>query len=142
MSYANVRKKLPIASAAIRFFGVSFLVFATFNPSYYSITTWIIGDTSLPTMKAFVGFVLALTWLTVLRISIQGLQRIGLAYIGMAIAIGALLESQFHILRHMPPYSLFLLAELGFALAITFGLVFAFWMRQFAGQSSVVKNPP
>jgi hypothetical protein len=142
MSYANVRKKLPWKSALVRFLAVCFLVFATFNPSLYSISTWIISDASLLTVKAFIGFALVLTWLIVLRIAIQGLQWLGLAYIGMAAVIGMLLEWQFPMFRYLPLYSQVLMAELGIALAITFGLVFSYWVRQFAGQSAVVKHPP
>ncbi|HKJ62234.1 MAG TPA: DUF6524 family protein [Hyphomicrobiales bacterium] len=141
-SYAVVRKKLPVTGSIIRFLAMSFLVLATFNPSYYSIATWIISDTSLLSIKAFTGFALALIWLIVLRMSLAGMGWLGLAYIGMAIAIGALLEWQFGILRHFSVYTQILLAELAFAFAIAFGLVFSFWVRQFAGQSSVVKNPP
>lgn len=142
MSYANVRKKLPVQSAVVRFLAVSFLVFATFNPSFYSITTWIISDASLLTIKAFIGFTLVLTWLAVLRIAIHGLQWIGVAYLGMAIVVGALLELQFEVLQYFSTYAKILLVELAFALAVTFGLVISYWVRQFAGQSAVVKNPP
>jgi hypothetical protein len=141
-SYANVRKKLPITSSLVRFLVVSFLVFATFNPSYYSIATWIISDASFISIKAVIGFGLVLTWVIVLRMSIHGLQWIGVTYIGMAIVTGALLELQFGVLQYFSSYAKILLAELAFALTVTFGLVISYWVRQFAGQSAVVKNPP
>lgn len=141
-SYANVRKKLPITSSLVRFLAVSFLVFATFNPSYYSIATWIISDASFISIKAVIGFGLVLTWVIVLRMAIHGLQWIGVIYIGMAIVIGALLELQFGMHQHLSIYAKILLAELAFALTVTFGLVISYWVRQFAGQSAVVKNPP
>lgn len=141
-SYALVRKKLPLTSSLVRFLAVAFLVFATFNPSYYAIATWIISDASFISIKAVIGFGLALTWLIVLRMSFHGLQWIGVIYIGMAIVVGALLELQFGLLQHFSIYAKILLAELAFALAVTFGLVISYWVRQFAGQSAVVKNPP
>jgi hypothetical protein len=60
----------------------------------------------------------------------------------MAIVIGALLELQFGMHQHLSIYAKILLAELAFALTVTFGLVISYWVRQFAGQSAVVKNPP
>jgi hypothetical protein len=141
-SHASVRRNLPLASVAARFLLVAFLVFGTFNPSYYSAVTWIVSDGAHLSIKAFLGFALALCWMVVLRISLAGLGWIGLAYIGAALAILLLLEVQFGVLRLFSPYVLVILAEFAFSGAVALGLVFAYWVRQASGQSAVVKMPP
>jgi hypothetical protein len=141
-SHASVRRNLPLASVAARFLLMAFLVFATFNPSYYSISTWIFSEPSLLSIKLVAGFGLILTWLIVLRIVIGGLGSIGLVYLGLALAVLALLGAQFGLPRGFSTQALLVMAELGLAIALTFGLVFSYWVRQASGQSAVVKNPP
>lgn len=141
-SSAYVRRKLPLASVLARFLLVAFWVFATFNPSYYSLSTWLISDTSLPAVKIFVAFGLGLSWLILLRIAIAGLGRLGLAYIGLASLAFLLLDAQFGLLRFLSFYELVLMTEFGIAGILTFGLVLSYWVRQAAGQSPVVKRPP
>jgi hypothetical protein len=141
-SHASVRRNLPLASVAARFLLMAFLVFATFNPSYYSISTWIFSEPSLLSIKLVAGFGLILTWLIVLRIVIGGLGSIGLVYLGLALAVLAVLGAQFGLPRGLSTQALLVMAELGLAIALTFGLVFSYWVRQASGQSAVVKNPP
>lgn len=141
-SHANVRRNLPGSSVLARLLLMTFLVFATFNPSYYSITTWLLSDTSVPSIKALVAFALALTWLTVLRISLAGLGSLGLAYIGLSLVVLSLIEVQFGFLRFFSAYAVTLLIELGLSVALAFGLVLSYWVRQASGQSAVVKRPP
>lgn len=141
-SHGNVRRKLPLASVLARFLFVAFLVFATFNPSYYSILTWIVSSPSLLSIKALIAFALALCWLIVLRLSLAGLGWFGLAYVVGAFVILALLELQFEWLRLFSDYTLLLLVQLAVAIVLTFGLVFSYWVRQASGQSPVVKRPP
>ena len=141
-SHAYVRRRLPLASVLARFLIVSFGVFATFNPSYYSISTWLLSDFSLPSVKGFVAFSLMMSWLLLLRISLAGLRQIGRAYVGLAIVIMLLFEAQFGFLRLFSAYMLTLLGELALAVLLTFGLVFSYWVRQASGQSAVVKRPP
>jgi hypothetical protein len=140
--YGTVRRKLPFASVLVRFLLAAFLVFATFNPSYYSISTWLISGTSVLSIRAFVGFALLLTWIIVLRISLAGLGWLGLAYVGVTFLIGALFEIQFEFIHLVPEYALILASELTFASILTFGLVFSYWIRQVSGQSPIVKMPP
>jgi hypothetical protein len=141
-SHASVRRNLPLASVTARFLLMAFLVFATFNPSYYSISTWIFSEPSLLSVKLVAGFGLILTWLIMLRIVIGGLGSIGLVYLGLALAVLALLGAQFGLPRGLSTQALLVMAELGLAIALTFGLVFSYWVRQASGQSAVVKNPP
>jgi hypothetical protein len=141
-SHASVRRNLPLASVAARFLLMAFLVLATFNPSYYSISTWIFSGPSLLSVKFVAGFGLILTWLIVLRIVIGGLGSIGLVYLGLALAVLALLGAQFGLPQGFSTQALVVMAELGLAIALTFGLVFSYWVRQASGQSAVVKNPP
>jgi hypothetical protein len=141
-SHAYVRRKLPLASVLARFLLVAFWVFATFNPSLYSLSTWLLSDYSLSSVKIFVAFSLALCWLIVLRIALAGLGGLGLAYVGLAFLSFALLEAQFGLLRFFSTYALVLIGELVIALILTFGLVLSYWIRQAAGQSAVVKRPP
>jgi hypothetical protein len=117
-------------------------VFLTFNPSYYSISTWLLSKSSMLSVKALAGFALALLWLIVLRLSLAGLGWLGLGYIGLSLLILALIEAQFSFLRFLSAYTLWLLVELGFALSLALGLVFSYWVRQASGQSAVVKRPP
>ncbi len=141
-NHASVRRKLPLASILARFLLVAFLVFATFNPSYYSILTWLLSDFSHPSVKALIAFGLALTWLIVLRISFAGLGRLGWTYVGLAILVLTLLEAQFALLRPFSTYLLVVMSELALAVVLTFGLVLSYWVRQASGQSAVVKTPP
>lgn len=141
-SHASVRRNLPLASVAARFLLMTFLVLATFNPSYYAISTWIFSGPSLLSVKILVGFGLMLTWLIVVRIVLGGLGRLGLAYLGLALIVLILLVAQFGLPRGVSTYTLVLAAELGLAIALTFGLVLSYWVRQASGQSAVVKNPP
>ena len=140
-NHASVRRKLPLASVAARFLLVAFFVFATLNPSYYSILTWLISDFSLVSAKAFIAFGLALSWLILLRMSIEGLGWLGLAYVGFAFLALVLLEVQFGWLHLFSTYTLLVMAEFALAIILTFGLVFSYWVRQASGQSAVVKIP-
>jgi hypothetical protein len=141
-SHASVRRNLPLASVAARFLLMAFLVFATFNPSYYSLSTWILSGSSPPSVKACVAFGLILTWLIVLRMVLSGLLLLGRIYVGMALLVLALLAAQYGVPRTFSMRLLVLLAELGLSAFLTFGLVFSYWVRQASGQSAVVKNPP
>lgn len=141
-SHANVRRKLPWPGVLARCLLTTSLVFLTFNPSYYSISTWLLSKSSMLSVKAFAAFALALLWLIVLRISLAGLGRLGLAYIALSLLILALIEAQFSFLSFFSAYALLLLVELGLALTLALGLVFSYWVRQASGQSPVVKRPP
>ncbi len=138
-SYANVRKALPLAGILARFLLVTFLTLATFNPSYYSVSTWIVSDGSLISLKAVTGFGLAAVWIVLLRMSLEGLGWLGLGFTGMAALIGAILAAQFGLLDGVAGYTLVLLLQIAFAATITFGLVFSYWVRQATGQSAVYK---
>lgn len=140
-NHASVRRKLPLASVAVRFLLVAFLVFATLNPSYYSIVTWMLSGFSLLSAKAFIGFGLALAWLILIRMSVEGMGWLGIAYVGFAILVLALLDVQFGWVGWFSTYTLLLLAELVLSTILTFGLVFSYWVRQASGQSAVVKIP-
>jgi hypothetical protein len=141
-SHGNVRRILPWPGVLARCLLMVSLVFATFNPSYYSISTWLLSDSSMPSVKALVAFGLALTWLIVLRISLAGLGWLGLVYIGLSLLILALIEARFGFLRFLSTFGATLFVELGLAVALAFGLVFPYWVRQASGQSAVVKRPP
>jgi len=141
-SHAQVRRNLPLASVAARFLLVALLVFATVNPSHYSILTWIMSASAFLSLKAVIAFGLALAWLILLRISLAGLGWLGLAYVGMAFLALALLEAQFKLLRLFSSFTLLIMAELALAIVLTFGLVFSYWVRQASGQSPIVKRPP
>jgi hypothetical protein len=141
-NHATVRRNLPLASVAARFLLMAFLVFASFNPSYYSISAWLFSDSSLLSVKLVAGFGLMLTWLIVLRIVIGGFGWLGFVYLGLALAVLVLFGAQFGLPRGFSTRALVLMAELGLSIALTFGLVFSYWVRQASGQSTVVKNPP
>ena len=141
-SHAYVRRKLPLAGVLARFLMMAFLIFATFNPSYYSISTWLLGGPAMLSIKVCAAFGLALVWLIVLRLALAGLGRLGLVYIGLALLTLSLIEAQFAVLRVFSGYALTLLAELALTIVLTFGLVFSYWVRQASGQSAVVKRPP
>jgi|EndMetStandDraft_4_1072995.scaffolds.fasta_scaffold167869_2 hypothetical protein len=141
-SHAYVRRKLPLAGVLARFLLVSLLIFATFNPSYYSILTWIAGSSSPISIKAFVMFTLALSWMIILRFSLAGLGRLGLLYVAATGLALFLLEMRFGFLPSVSAYTLTILIELALAVIVTFGLVFSYWVRQASGQSAVVKRPP
>jgi len=141
-NYGLVRRNLPLASVAARFLLVAFLVFATVNPSHYSILTWIVSGSAILTAKAVIAFGLALAWLILLRISLAGLGWLGLAYVGLAFLVLALLEAQFKLLHLFSSFTLVIMAELALAIVLTFGLVFSYWVRQASGQSAIVKTPP
>lgn len=141
-SHAYVRRRLPLASVLARFLFVAFWVFATFNPSYYSISTWLLSNFSIASVKGFTAFSLMLSWVLLLRISLAGLMQIGRVYVGLAVVVMLLFEAQFGFLHSFSAYMLVLLGELAFAIVLTFGLVFPYWVRQASGQSAVVKRPP
>lgn len=141
-SYAVVRRKLPLWGLLGRFLLPCFLVFATYNPSYYSLTSWIISGVSSPSVRLFLGFSLVVTWIVILRISFAGLDRLAWYFVISFIIILALLEIEFHIFRSLQSFTLILLLELLAAAVLAFGLVQSYWVRAIAGQSPVVKTPP
>jgi hypothetical protein len=141
-SHALVRRHLPLASVAARFLLVAFLVFATVNPSHYSILTWILSDSPFLNAKAVIAFGLALSWLILLRISLAGLGWLGFAYVALAFVVLALVEMQFELLHLFSPFALVIMAQFALAIVLTFGLVFSYWVRQASGQSAIVKRPP
>jgi hypothetical protein len=142
MSYAVVRKTLPFWGVVGRFLLPCFLVFATYNPSYYSLTTLIISDVSNPAVRAFLAFSLGLGWLIILRISFAGLGRIGWFFILSFVTILILMEIELQIFRSLSSFSQILLLELLAAGILSFGLVQSYWVRGISGQSAIIKNPP
>src|SRR5262245_54287547 len=128
-SYASVRRNLPLASLAARFLLIGFLVFATYNPSGYAISIWIVSGSAPLSARVFVAFGLMLTWLILVRIVVGGLQQLGVVYVCLAFIVVMLLTAQYGVPRGFSMRLLILIAELGLTVVLTFGLVFSFWVR-------------
>lgn len=141
-SYAQVRRTLSWTSVLARFLLVSYLVFATYNPSNYSLLTWILSGVSNWSVRLFLLFSLGLAWLIILRLSFQGLGRLGAFFIACALFLLFLTEARFGFLADLPRFQLLIVVELLVAVFITFGLVLSYWVRQASGQSPIVKHPP
>ena len=141
-SYAVVRRKLPWWGLVSRFLVPCFLVFATYNPSYYSLTTWIMSDVSNPSVRLFLGFSLLVCWIIILRVSLAGLDRLAWYFVMSFVIIVVFLELEFRVLANLQSFTLILLLELLAATVLAFGLVQSYWVRAIAGQSPVVKTPP
>jgi len=141
-SYAQVRLRLPWRGVLWRFVVVCYLVFATYNPSHYSLTLWAVSGASQIGLRTFVLFCLALAWLIVLRLSLQGLGRLGAFYVASAFFVLYLIGNRLDLDLSVSPFLLIVMAELLFAAVITFGLVFSYWVRQACRQSPIVKHPP
>ena len=142
ISFAQVRRRLPWRGVLERCLVVCFLVFATYNPTNYSLSLWLISGTSAFSVRLMVACSLFVLWVVVLRVSFSGLRGYGVFMLAcLALATG-LLEWEFGFLSRRSPRALFFLSQLGVAAAISLGLVMSYWTRQFAGQSPVVKNPP
>ena len=142
MSYAVVRRNLPWWGVAARYMLSCFLTFATYNPSLYSLTTFVASDIFSPSVRIFIGFALLLSWVVILRISFAGLDRMAWFAVFCFILSLCLLEIEFHIFRGLDSFSAILLLELLIAAVLAFGLVQSYWVRRLAGQSPVVKFPP
>ncbi len=141
-SHAVVRRKLPWWGVAGRFLLACFLVFATYNPSYYSLATLIVSDVSNPSARLFLGFCLLLAWIIILRVSLAGLDRLAWYAVLSFIVILGLLEIEFQLFRTLNSFTAILLLELLVAGILAFGLIQSYWVRSIAGQSPVVKHPP
>lgn len=142
MSYGKARLYLPWRGVLWRFVLVSFVVLATWNPSHYTLTAWLLTSPVAPSLRLLVAFALALVWLVLLRFAYHGIGRFGLYLLLSAATIVALVSSQYRLLDGLGGFVLALLALGAVAVALTFGLVKAFWLRAITGQSPVVKTPP
>jgi|GEM_PF-2332365 len=141
-SYGAVRRKLPLWGAVGRFMLPCFLIFGTYNPSNYSLTTLIVNDvTNLPT-RVFLGFSLFLAWIVVLRIAYAGLDWTAWFAVVSFIIIMGLLELEFGLIHELDVFTKILLLEMLIANMLGFGLVVSYWTREITGQSPVVKHPP
>ncbi|MFZ9128855.1 MAG: DUF6524 family protein, partial [Pseudomonadales bacterium] len=109
MSYAQVRKKLPLTSFVLRIFLVAALVFATVNPSKYTLTTWLLASSAPMSVRIFLAFSLFAVWMAILRIAWQGLRAFGFSLVLIISVFFGLLEVQFELLRGLSEFSLSLL---------------------------------
>lgn len=142
MSYAQVRKKLPLTSFVLRILLVAALVFATVNPSQYNLTTWLLASSAPVSVRMFLAFTLFAVWLAILRIAWQGLRAFGFSLVIIIVVFFALLEFQFEFLRGMSVFSLSILVLCAVTAVTSLGLVGSYLVRWLSGQSPVVKNPP
>ena len=142
MSYAQVRKKLPLTSFVLRILLVAALVFATVNPSKYTLTTWLLASSAPLSVRIFIAFALFAVWIAILRIAWQGLRAFGFSFLLITGIPLALLEVQFDFIRGLSAFSLSLLALCAVTAVISLGLVGSYLVRWLTGQSPVVKNPP
>ena len=141
-SHAQVRKALPWAGVLWRFVFVCLLVFATYNPSWYTLTAWILTSGDAVSARVLVAFVLAVLWLIVLRFSMQGLGNFGGFLVLLALVIIALLEQKYRVLTSLDAFMLTNALLVIFSAVVTTGLALSYWIRQSTGQSPVVKHPP
>lgn len=142
MSYAQVRKKLPLTSFVLRGLLVAFLVFATINPSKYTLTTWILASSAPLSIRLFIAFCMFAAWITLLRIAWQGLRAVGFFLVFFLMMILVLCELQFNILSGLSSFALSMVALALVTAFTTLGLVGSYLVRWITGQSPVVKNPP
>lgn len=142
MSYAQVRRKLPLMSFVLRVLLVAALVFATVNPSGYTLTTWLLASSAPLSVRVFLAFALIAVWMAILRIAWQGLRAFGFSLVVIISVFFALLEVQFEIIRGLRGVSLSLLALFAVTAVTSLGLVGSYLVRWLTGQSPVVKNPP
>lgn len=142
MSYAQVRKKLPLTSFVLRILLVAALVFATVNPTKYNLTTWLLASSAPVSVRMFLAFTLFAVWLAILRIAWQGLRAFGFSLVIIIAVFFALLDFQFEFLRGLSVFSLSLIALCAVTAVTSLGLVGSYLVRWLSGQSPVVKNPP
>lgn len=141
-SYGQVRVKLSLTSLFIRLLLVGFVVFGTFNPSSYTITGWLLAGGSDIGLRLFVGFSLVCVWIVILRISMSGIGLLGAFFGACALLVFFILGIRFGFLQNLSTYEVLVLCQFGVVIWLTLGLVLSFFIRQFSGQSPVVKNPP
>ncbi len=142
MSYAQVRKKLPFSSVVLRTLLVMFLVFATVNPSKYTLTTWVIASDAPLSVRLLVAFTIFAVWIAVLRIAWQGLRAFGFILVLLVLVILGLLEVQFGIIDQLSGVGLNLAILFTVVGLISLGIVGSYFVRGISGQSPVVKTPP
>ena len=142
ISHAQVRRQLPFRGVAARYVLVCFLVFATYNPSNYSLFVWLLSGHAPTSVKMFAAASAAILWVVLLRIAFSGLRGFGFFALALLAIIVALLEWEYQLLANLSRFTLFFLLQLAVATAISFGLLLSYWVRQSAGQSPVVKHPP
>lgn len=142
MSYAQVRRKLPLSSLVLRLVLVAFIVFATINPSKYTVTTWILVSPAPLSVRLLVAFSLAAVWVFILRVAYQGLRSVGYFLVFLIFVCLGLLDYQFEFLSKLdgPAFTLAMLIVL--IVVLTLGLIGSYLVRGFTGQSPVVKHPP
>ena len=137
-----MRKNLPVLSVFGRFLLATFLVFATYNPSGYSVLTWALSAPIGVWTRFFTLICLGIAWVILVRLATQGLGRFGGFLLFMAVVAASIIEFRFQFLGKMTPTVIMIIFELFVALTLTFGLVYPYFMRQITGQSAVVKTPP
>lgn len=141
-SHGQVRKVLPWLGVLWRYLLVCLLVFATYNPSYYTLTAWILTSGDPISARVLAAFVLGVAWFIVLRFSLQGLGNFGGFLVALALLIIALLEQKYRVLAALDGFMLTVALLMIFSAVVTTGLTLSYWIRQATGQSPVVKHPP
>lgn len=142
MSYAQVRKSLPLKSFVLRILLVATLVFATVNPSKYTLTTWLLASSAPLSVRIFIAFALFAVWIVILRIAWQGLRAFGFSIVLCIGVLLVLLEIRFDFLRGLSGFSLSLVVLCLLTAVTSLGLVGSYLVRGLSGQSPVVKHPP
>ena len=141
-SYAQVRRTLTWRGVVVRILLVSFLLFATYNPSNMSLLQWLWTSASPFSVKLFGVTTLAIVWIILLRLSLSGLRGLGVFVLFCVFFAAGALQWEYGWLVQLDRLSLVLVLQFSLVLTIAFGLIISYWVRQASGQSAVVKNPP
>jgi hypothetical protein len=137
---ARNEKRFTGADFALRFLLALILVLATYNPTPYSFVDWVaeaVGNSDLDAVHFFVGVVILIGWVMLVRATLNSLGSLGLL-LGVAL-IGTLVWLLYDIgLLTGSSFAFFTwIALIGISALLAVGLCWASLWRSLTGQYSV-----
>lgn len=132
-----MNSKFKLSDVLVRFIAATFLVFATYNPSGYSYTHWVInrGDSSLP-LLLIAGIALLIGWIIFLRATMRSLGLLGVCLLLALLACFVWLAIDFNIVSLGSQVFVYIMLVIC-ASTLAIGMSWSHIRRRMTGQTDV-----
>jgi hypothetical protein len=137
---ARVRESFGFGSFLIRLLAASVMVFATWNPSGYSYVDWVRAAWQADTagaIHAFVGVILLIGWVILLRATFNSLGMLGLLLGGLLLGVTVWLLYDLGVLRDASRSHIAWISVACLAILLGIGLSWSYLWKRLTGQVDV-----
>ena len=145
MSAAEKRESFGLHDFGMRLGASLVMVLATWNPGGWSYVDWLAGAwkaDALGAVHAFIGVLLLIGWVILLRATFNSLGWLGLILGGMLLAAGVWLLYDLGVLRGHTMAVIEWIALVCIAVLLGIGLSWSWLWRRMTGQVDVDDFPP